>query len=1255
MTQGRQPRSPLTLDDLAATLGRERNHLLRAGAALQLLPQNATKWARFERLLEVALAAEPSADQQTVSNRRLRQLLTTPPIATAQLIAGEDPFEESFTAAVTFYGGSYRVVMGGIAGAHAGCQLVLEAVRSLQDDADEDYKHEVLRDATVLLKLSDVICDRAGLGRWHLPAHSPRTKLSIPAAPDLDRLCNAVSFSQEDLSTLLGPAVAGVRPLTVPGRLGLADHDHESPTDDRICLYPLVEVGDGETVMALPSGLAASITARALSWAVDRGLTEQVVNALHESTQRAMRRYLERVRWRAVAPPAGLGEPRLVRESLYWFDADKFAHVVSVADPLVDYSSGRAFGHADFSEIQDELHERFAMVRDAIRDQSPDASVLHVACSASLGRSFFMGFTDAATDDRSALLVLTVDDLDVMTRIEAPDPLGLWKFAIASGRLHEDSRVMSFSKLDEYAIYREYGNGFYMSDDRRPTMVSIAVGSGGELRANERLRLDHHAAVLPDGARVVEVSRWPADDNSPVYRPDDPQLQHLHLVEITAPCWVVPAPEEAPEETEASEDLAEVIAFWLWRCRDMLASPLTELLTAYPMLIVTVRFMSQSPNTDEGGTGGLEPSSSWLTCEATPGENRVRVTLLDGAASRLRGPGNDAERLIAASVAEAVHHLVGRDENGTRERIAAALPSGPMKMLQVFGAEDDLLLSLGYTAAPRLVPAADVEQLLDEIGVIAREGLSLPEGPIPLEDRTGVLKAIVGELFTRLSDLVSVSDPAGFLEDLSAEQESIAFVEARNQLLVTSQAACFGDDSSAVRRVMGSTRDLTSTAIASRFIIECATAIAPTGTRTLSVGLYDRLLAIAKQIVEHGYLSDAIRHGLSSAELSVLPSGRLGVSRAEPYYEALNAFTGLIAGRSLGRARRAFARHWARPAEEGQPFDPSDLNEAFESEFGVTATEISQLTGELMELARGEPRHVATRPLDELIGGLAGSLDWAPERVRAAIGLLTLGPLDQFPPVTNRADSYPWRFSRDRSAARRPLLLRARSDGGFEVIWGPRAVYRAGRYLLDQVLSARLKTRSDRMRGYVTATRQAANADFNHDVASFYRSSGFEDVRENVMRIGKLRLARPNGDAIGDIDVLVTDRAKKVLLAVEVKDFGFARTPFELSNEIEKLLEGPHSAAHHHEERLTFLRANLQEVVAELNLPGEASEWQVLGLIVTSNDLMAAHFPKVEALRKRLSIVSFEDLVAQPADELTARRRPQTRRASRRRNRKRRP
>src|SRR4051812_38804021 len=80
-TQGLQ----VSLNGLVPTLGRQRDWLLRANAALQLLPENATKWVRFERLLEVLSAVEPVEPQESASSGRLRQLLSRPPIFTDRL------------------------------------------------------------------------------------------------------------------------------------------------------------------------------------------------------------------------------------------------------------------------------------------------------------------------------------------------------------------------------------------------------------------------------------------------------------------------------------------------------------------------------------------------------------------------------------------------------------------------------------------------------------------------------------------------------------------------------------------------------------------------------------------------------------------------------------------------------------------------------------------------------------------------------------------------------------------------------------------------------------------------------------------------------------------------------------------------------------------------------------------------------------------------------------------------------------------
>jgi hypothetical protein len=191
------------------------------------------------------------------------------------------------------------------------------------------------------------------------------------------------------------------------------------------------------------------------------------------------------------------------------------------------------------------------------------------------------------------------------------------------------------------------------------------------------------------------------------------------------------------------------------------------------------------------------------------------------------------------------------------------------------------------------------------------------------------------------------------------------------------------------------------------------------------------------------------------------------------------------------------------------------------------------------------------------------------------------------------------------------------------------------------------------MKRYISHVRSEANNEFNQNVAQFYRTAGYLDVRENIRRFGPIRLVRANGQDIGDIDVFVVDRDKMVLLAIEVKDFEFARTPFELSNEIAKLVGEEGSAISHHQERLTFLRTNLEAIIRELGLPGSARDWQVHGLVVTSTDLMAAHFSGLHHEARRMKIVSYDELSTADRRTLTSRTRinPATRADRRRRRR----
>ena len=51
------------------------------------------------------------------------------------------------------------------------------------------------------------------------------------------------------------------------------------------------------------------------------------------------------------------------------------------------------------------------------------------------------------------------------------------------------------------------------------------------------------------------------------------------------------------------------------------------------------------------------------------------------------------------------------------------------------------------------------------------------------------------------------------------------------------------------------------------------------------------------------------------------------------------------------------------------------------------------------------------------------------------------------------------------------------------------------------------------------------------------------DVRTKVEKFGRVRLEDVPGQSLGDVDVLLIDRASKILWPIECKDLVFAKTP----------------------------------------------------------------------------------------------------------------
>lgn len=73
----------------------------------------------------------------------------------------------------------------------------------------------------------------------------------------------------------------------------------------------------------------------------------------------------------------------------------------------------------------------------------------------------------------------------------------------------------------------------------------------------------------------------------------------------------------------------------------------------------------------------------------------------------------------------------------------------------------------------------------------------------------------------------------------------------------------------------------------------------------------------------------------------------------------------------------------------------------------------------------------------------------------------------------------------------------------------------------------------------------------NGTVAELLKRDG-RIVESRYRKFGPLKMPRE----LGEIDVLVIDPAKRQVTAIECKDLALARTPQELSNQLEGLMRG---------------------------------------------------------------------------------------------------
>jgi hypothetical protein len=653
--------------------------------------------------------------------------------------------------------------------------------------------------------------------------------------------------------------------------------------------------------------------------------------------------------------------------------------------------------------------------------------------------------------------------------------------------------------------------------------------------------VDHHAALFTKTPGYLPVQRHTTDSlfnqvkTLPIY------VSPAHMasgalcacVEAeTRPWWVRCA--EHPDDPRARSvvyQVWELALNWLVRAAPALEAKVPGL----PPGPITVRLAFPDINQFAGRPAEKADKPAGPNVEIENGDIHLDCTpayLRSFASER-----NTGDRLMVEALIAGAYALGGSAvDEGVRDALTAQIVKDDQSRffhtIPARKAREMLFAALAERRAPRFVQPED--RAASWLDLARKAGWTAPPGAVPKEQANTLLNDCVTLIWKRIRGRLRELQRRSVVERTVSNEYAISRDEATWRLTAQAQLSLYNNQAEIIAAANEREGDRAISTLSSRVICEMAICESPlTEGRVCTTADLDYLLANLSVLLECASQSDALHYGLVSRELVVEPNGTFTFDTT--FCDTLHGpYVRSHGERGFRSAAAEYGSAFNVHTGEVKPLNPK-YEAAFVAEFGLTPTELLQLTYDLANVSIKEGQPLFCRQRSDVLGYLnkVGAVD-----AERAYDAMTLKPRKRWdeskPAKAQQRDWYPWCFNRRLSLTRRPFVqLDLALDPA--VVIAPALVDRSAEFFIS-TCNGRLPGElfdTAAMLAWIGKAVDAEGHGFNKTVANAYKGFGF-DAREVKMTAlgGTLEM--------GDVDAFAWDPKSGVIYATECKRLLFA-------------------------------------------------------------------------------------------------------------------
>lgn len=541
--------------------------LVRALAAIQVLPENHSHQIRCETALAIALSCAGRSGKSP-NPTDLKTIVSTHLSKSSYFGCQEDPSENLHTECINFFGGTYTVYPGILQQGTFTIQSIIESVYLIGND--RWFARLLYPSILGMLLISNEISKRFGHTRFMQGNNFPEGDVFVPSAGGLESSSRGITFSSDDMASVLSEKDVDLR-WVEDFFISIDDSRFREPNPDVLLESPLIRNTD-QSITVIATGIVPALLHFINRKIEEHQLRSQVTTGIRDSIFQECLDSLPR-----LAHPILIGTDEAptedhIREVFFQLDSDKLGHILIVVDPGIGYPQNYPFASHYRIDVGATLVQRREKAKARFIDERVYKDILTLVVPASIGRGIGLRL-DIGSLDPDTVLMLFAKDLWLILHHGELDMLDLWKYSKARRAFREKFVVGAWDFLDEFCFYLDSDRSFY-KDEVMPGSVISLLPWGNNFAYEVLKRRDCHAVYAPKPDREVVVVRGYYNDFVPVYLPHQLEKRFELVVEVLkCPVWVYGAKdikEVNPDLRPFYKEMIECVAYWIWQMGSIL-------------------------------------------------------------------------------------------------------------------------------------------------------------------------------------------------------------------------------------------------------------------------------------------------------------------------------------------------------------------------------------------------------------------------------------------------------------------------------------------------------------------------------------------------------------------------------------------------------------------------------------------------------------------------------------------------------------